>query len=974
MTRNTFNTSTQTSPQLDCQYGFNLCTSSKNYFPLPFLPFSYFPIGFDNFRTIPPFISTVPLMHQYTDPYLSTQYSFYNPVVDASLNSTDRYGNSSYTSQVPTHYQLGFDNFGPSCQYSLTPPSYDEFMAQAKRCVEPVPFFPIRHGPRYAYEFLDRTPNGNSPYRISTSSSGPAWPYDSYTFPSQCPFPTISTENTSSQMQSKFGSGLNDGLCSKLAQVMPGTNGDSTSIANHIPHAASNSSKDEPTHGSTNLAQLVHREPLERYHDTEGEKLSTHFTAGTTSGVQHLEVESGRNSSSRSCSADPSCTSSSNVRSSGHPVPVSHCTDYHNQHRPSQQNFTNNSNFPGVQTPVSISDCSTPLPFHCPLSQEGCSGSIMATGSSKTHSTGASATNGKACQHFTPQDPFCPHGICSEISQCCPRFGSRSDNFPDVTDNSLILAEINKLLDAGTRIPKGAELLAPLHVKPVSSISLQVVDEFAKHTSYDTEWQQVRRWVTDATLYSTIPRDKPDLHAISRISSQDLNLLLQHNIIAPADSDQVRSVGRYFCVYEPQKNRRRPILWPKSVNDVLSMNAESDTSFSLPSVSEQQSQCQHGNAAACFDLAASFFQVALIDVITYYFCFKTTDGSYFRFLRLPMGFTKACEVMQILLTVIANHRISTPALVYIDNVRFVGSFPSVTETLTQFRSNCSDANITLNSDSLNSIHSRGEFLSQCYDLHDKTCWLAPRAVNKLNAARSVLFSDELSCQSMLAAFGRVMWAVVVLRLPLFEYYYLFKWYRRRCQQLSLGKLSPIDPAHLWPSARHLLENLFHAILSNSPVPIPLESIIAHYILCTDASKRGYGAFLFSRNSGEYWSFGGEFTPEENCHPIVELEARALMLALQRFSPKLSSSTVDIYLDNTTVAHCLKKRRSNAFHLSKILAQVSPLLQSLKVYTIQYVPSGCNPADAPSRGMEIPHPVISQFLSTVHTPSPVSPNN
>ena len=82
---------------------------------------------------------------------------------------------------------------------------------------------------------------------------------------------------------------------------------------------------------------------------------------------------------------------------------------------------------------------------------------------------------------------------------------------------------------------------------------------------------------------------------------------------------------------------------------------------------------------------------------------------------------------------------------------------------------------------------------------------------------------------------------------------------------------------------------------------PLGSPPPKALLFTDASTEGWGAHLLQQNIAGTWS------PEEKTWHINVLEMKAVLLALQHFSPQFQGQSLGIMSDNSTVVAYLNNR-------------------------------------------------------------------
>ena len=196
--------------------------------------------------------------------------------------------------------------------------------------------------------------------------------------------------------------------------------------------------------------------------------------------------------------------------------------------------------------------------------------------------------------------------------------------------------------------------------------------------------------------------------------------------------------------------------------------------------------------------------------------------------------------------------------------------------------------------------------------------------------------DAWSYEKALSVFGLCIFGSAVLNLQLWAYYYIYKFFRRRNQQVTDNK----DPARMWNTTKDPWIDWFKALNQTRRIPQRPKEIC---VLVTDASMTGWGAVMFL--AGTVRSTGGPWPKvfsKWNAH-INELEAAAVQRGLESLVPV--ECPVDLRVDNTTVMYSLLRRRSRSFHINKCLMQIT---KRWKILSITYVKSQDNVADALSR--------------------------
>ncbi|PWV04070.1 putative target of rapamycin (TOR) kinase 1 [Trypanosoma cruzi] len=190
-----------------------------------------------------------------------------------------------------------------------------------------------------------------------------------------------------------------------------------------------------------------------------------------------------------------------------------------------------------------------------------------------------------------------------------------------------------------------------------------------------------------------------------------------------------------------------------------------------------------------------------------------------------------------------------------------------------------------------------------------------------------------------------LYAAAILCTRLCEYFFFIKAVRRRLSALHRGIVRETSPANLPSAAVGLGERLRHNI-ENNHKRIINSTERASAAIITDASIHGWRAVFILQtpatlklpDENERWPF-----------LIMQAEARAVRLALSAFSAILPS-TMDVWVDNTSLQGAANKGSSNSHALTWELRVICEFLDSRGVQvSFAYVRSAENPADGISRG-------------------------
>lgn len=117
-------------------------------------------------------------------------------------------------------------------------------------------------------------------------------------------------------------------------------------------------------------------------------------------------------------------------------------------------------------------------------------------------------------------------------------------------------------------------------------------------------------------------------------------------------------------------------------------------------------------------------------------------------------------------------------------------------------------------------------------------------------------------------------------------------------------------------------------------------------LFTDSSKFKWGAMVMLQGKevemSDFWSV-------DDSRPIHLKEASALYCALMAVQDTLKNHRVDAYVDNTALVKVWENHGRKAISLNRIVKDLYQVTYINNIDLIlHYIPSKCNPADAPSR--------------------------
>lgn len=504
------------------------------------------------------------------------------------------------------------------------------------------------------------------------------------------------------------------------------------------------------------------------------------------------------------------------------------------------------------------------------------------------------------------------------------------------------------------RLPLHVKKVAPLHEDFVCSLNHELVPLF--------------RMNRDASFYGSLLPDAIKEVPDSKAAPDDISAMLKAGYLEETTQDEVQACGTWFTVNEQVKNRRRGIFWPRGINDWLAEEQDGlglwqpDIGDTLEAVKDLH---KPNLFAACFDLSISFFQCELSPEVRPFYAFKS-DGRFYRLTRMPMGQRWAAFLMHAVTETLAyraaaGHNVKVRA--FVDNVRFLGDEHSVRLAATAFKDLCHAAGVTLNDEEENAVHQRGDFLGLHFDYARRLVRLSAKTEQKIKAFETTLTDPNLCLEACASGFGLLYYASRVLRLPLAQFYWPIKFYRKRMSELANGKLKWSSKADLWRCIRQDVNRWVAALRKNTFVGPDLPTTNEfRYILATDASITGYGGVLFDQHSGEVRSYGGKWHRAHKCDDINTLEGDAVSRCYKHFRTTLSGLPVLLLVDNTSVVHCLKRGHAREYTLNKSISHILDVLQQNPDVRVCHIDTELNPADDISRGKPLSPQLTSHVLA------------
>lgn len=327
------------------------------------------------------------------------------------------------------------------------------------------------------------------------------------------------------------------------------------------------------------------------------------------------------------------------------------------------------------------------------------------------------------------------------------------------------------------------------------------------------------------------------------------------------------------------------------------------------------------------DFTSYYYQFALAPAIRPFYR-AIINGDVYEVRVMPQGAAFSCGIAQIVTTCIAKHHFSRqPFLVYIDNIYVSndGSHPQTPSILT-----------TPFHVGFQQVVTSGVILGVHFNITAKTVDVSPALRN------AILSSEHLTVRDYFSLFGTVNFVSRVLHQGMYNNITSMKFFARLCTSFMLGE---VDLESRLKSPPHLAK-LQRDTRWWPPRKIDITSPPGDKFLFTDASNTG-GAFVFVENGVSHigcWTWPAPFR-----HTSINYrEMHAILSGVKFFRGHDRNTPVCIVTDSLVSACALKKGYSGTPALNALVGEIL----SYPRLWIAWIEGQSNPADAPSRGLEV----------------------
>lgn len=495
------------------------------------------------------------------------------------------------------------------------------------------------------------------------------------------------------------------------------------------------------------------------------------------------------------------------------------------------------------------------------------------------------------------------------------------------------------------------QLSWPAHAKAVKHIPLETflaeIDDASMCAELRERYADVVSGAPGRGVHLQVAEMEPHHHAAFVTAG------VVEEITAGVAAEAVGTL-RFYCIPECPRSRWRGIQWTRTQNVIQRQRLRQKEKVSLEGVAGLLSKLALLPTTArgrTNDISWWFGHLLLAEEDRQNFVY-TYNGRYFRLVTVPTGAAATPALAQRLICALTD---SHNALVdrYIDNFFWADhDILRLHHEQLAFAELNRRLGISLNEDEVKDFSHVLEYHGLVINLQKQHVRLTNKTLTRLSNARARLRSGVAKWRDWLSIIGITVHACSVLfdarSLPAIDYYWMLKFARRKARESPRCD----ENIEVWPSVWPAWHNLLNRLLRNEPRRYGPNTNRPYAVLYTDASTSGWGAVLFTPEGvyiiGEPWP--ASFNVQNN---INELELRALILAMDRFSHHLSGRSVHIYIDNTTALAVVARGRSKSFTLSMLVERLNDKLArwNVDIDGLDWIASEMNPADSPSRWFE-----------------------
>lgn len=497
-----------------------------------------------------------------------------------------------------------------------------------------------------------------------------------------------------------------------------------------------------------------------------------------------------------------------------------------------------------------------------------------------------------------------------------------------------------------------------LHSKPLGNgIDATAVGSLPSHdAAVRDHWIEQHRFTVDPACYEGVRTAGAAGCPAARMTDAQVEQLREHRVVRPIAKEEVRGHVKMFLVPEEHKARWRPIKWTFMANEDL--GPETLVKNHFPSKSTIAGLVNAGDFALSLDFAAYYDQILLSNSVGQRFCFRNGKGEFFALNTLAMGQRQAVQIAMACTMQLLNFPRRSRTEVVIDNIIFVGSREEVLADGREFASRCAQVGALLNEDTTQLEELVTQKLDWCglhLDLVEKTVQLTEKTKRRI--AESWARRPFWSWRGFAAHMGLLFWSWGIIDTPVSQFFGLLAFQSRASRMLTDNPLAWDTLAQVVPSAMRPMQRWTEIALCNKPRRVVVDEE-PEWIICTDASRWGWGYCAFNTATGEVRCHGARW-PEaleaqlgDQLGHSTTAEPHAITLSvLHLVAPLGPVRSVRIGTDNSAAMWSFRREfSSRSLEINRAITRLRLAMPDIR-FDIAHIPGATNPADKLSRGGE-----------------------
>ena len=481
---------------------------------------------------------------------------------------------------------------------------------------------------------------------------------------------------------------------------------------------------------------------------------------------------------------------------------------------------------------------------------------------------------------------------------------------------------------------------------PMSRLDYNAISRQARRVPKEMEiaWSRARSMLTDPSQWNwespILTREIRAKHRRAipvKAFKRHLQKLLDSGVIRKAARDKIQIFLTAFEIPKWKKSRVRLIVNAIPTNRLTG----EPMNMHLPGDYDIETAVLKFEYFLEADGKSYYNQFPLSAEVAYYFGLRIDNGN-FVWSTGPMGWKEMPSCAQAATNVMTYDSSPGATLSYIDNVYVFGGQPmEVSQRWNRLQERFKDANAVF--ELTTNIKQEGPLLGRHVNLKDKTIALLDSFVEKMKQVRESLDAcwHLATNRDVWRIIGAINWGSRVLRIGMYATPHYWVWVRRRARDLIRYDVLWDKPAYVWPTAFKEIKILLDMLIKNTPRSLLRCDDEKRTTIFVDASDLGVGAVCH----GDWYS--RPLHKNEIGLPIALRELIAVREGLKWATRKGSQSLWHIFTDNQNVVSWLRKKSGPSILHCKILGEIFSILNDAEL-RIEWIPSGQNMADAPSR--------------------------